>query len=247
MSKFYWFGDSWVFGSELEKEPNIQSDKIKNFTFAKLVSDHYNAECINLSEPGTSNDSLPLTLFKNFNNINPVNDTIFLCLTSAVRVSFLDDNGKMLTVLPSIQDQARRPVEHPHWKEWYKYFDSPLQQVFNYERNVNLLYHWCKNANVKFYFLNGLTTHTQTVFDITSDDAWLLPRNKCLANFILPLEDKEFGGLVLEDREWLTDSQWADQQQHINRYINPCFCHPNIAGHHKIAQEIIKLLDSRHL
>ena len=241
MSKFYWLGDSWVVGSELDLE--VPETTKQNYTFAKLVSDYFGAECINLGQPGISNDLLPLILFENINNIDAQNDTVFFCLTSHHRVSMLNDKKHPLTVLPSIQDTSRRDNEHPHWKEWYKYFDTENNQIFNYERNLNLLFHWCKSQQINFYFVNSFTTVNESIFDLTYPANWLLPKNQSLSNFIFPVTDIEFGGIVLEDRSWLTEAQWRDQQQAIDEYIKPCFCHPNLLGHKKIAQEIIKLLE----
>jgi len=240
MKKFYWFGDSWVFGSELELEV---SETIKqNYTFAKLVSDYFGVECINLGQPGISNDLLPLILFENINNIDAQNDTVFFCLTSHQRVSMLSDKKHPLTVLPSIQDNNKRDNEHPHWKEWYKYFDNECNQIFNYDRNINLLFHWCKSQQLNFYFMNLFTTVTESIFDVSRPANWLLPKDQSLSNFIFPITDIEFGGIVLEDRSWLTNVQWNQQQEAIAQYIKPCFCHPNVAGHKKIANELINLV-----
>ena len=239
MKKFYWFGDSWVAGAELDIEAG---NNALRYTFAKLVSDHYQAECVNLGLPGTSNDLLPLLLKDNLKDIDPENDTLFFCLTSSARVSMLDDNNTALTILPSIQDRSRRDSEHPHWKEWYKYFDNKNNQIFNYDRTVNLLSFWCKNLGIKFYILNLFTIVTDSIFDQTSPDDWLLPKDQCLANFIFPVIDIKSGAIVFEDQEWLTNDQWAQQQQAIAKYVRPCQKHPNIAGHQKIANELINII-----
>ena len=240
MSKFHWFGDSWVVGSELELE--VQDNVKQNYTFAKLVSDHFDAECVNLGQPGIGNDLLPLILFENIHNINVQTDIVFFCLTSHHRVVMLDDKKNPLTILPSIQDDNRRNTEHPYWKEWYKYFDNEYNQIFNYERTINLLYLWCQSQQIDFYFVNLFTTVTESIFDLTQATRWLLPKNQSLSDCIFPNTDIEFGGIVLEDRAWLTTEQWKQQQQAIKQYIEPCFCHPNVAGHKKLANELIKLV-----
>jgi hypothetical protein len=244
MKQFHWFGDSWVVGSELELE--VPDATKQDYTFAKLVSKYFDAECINLGQPGISNDLLPLILFENINNINAQTDTVFFCLTSHHRVSMLDDKKHPLSILTSIQDTSRRDNEHPHWKEWYKYFDTDPNQIFNYERNLNLLFHWCKNQQINFYFVNLFTAVNKSIFDLTCPTNWLLPKNQSLSNFIFPVTDIEFGGIVLEDRSWLTNAQWSQQQQAIAQYIKPCFCHPNVAGHKKIANELIKLIEKSY-
>ena len=240
MKKFYWFGDSWVVGSELDIEAGSNADR---YTFAKLVSDHYQAECVNLGLPGTSNDLLPLVLKDNLKDIDPENDILFFCLTSSARVTMFDDNKQALTILPSIQDKARRHNEHPYWREWYKYFDNKNNQIYNYDHTINLMSFWCKHLEIKFYMLNLFTTVTDSIFDLTSPSDWLLPKDQCLANFIFPVTDIEFGGIVIEDRAWLTNDQWTQQQKAIAQYISPCQNHPNIAGHQKIANKLIKIIE----
>jgi hypothetical protein len=241
ISRHYWFGDSWVAGAELEKQ-GIPTQQTKNYTFANLVSKEFDVECINLGSFGISNNLLPLFFSKIIKDINVKKDKVFFCLTSGHRMSMLDDKGNPLTILPSIQDNYRRPTEHLYWKEWYKYFDTPYQRVYNYESVVNLLYHWCKNIGVDFYFINLFTTETESIIDSTTSDVWLLPKNQCLAKFILPVIDNDIGGLVIEDRAWLTNVQWNQQQQAIEQYIKPCVCHPNLSGHRHIANELIKIL-----
>jgi hypothetical protein len=245
VNKFHWLGDSWLYGYELEKTPGILQHQTKNFSFPKIVSDYFDAKCINLSLPGISNDLLPLIAWENLKNIDSQNDTVFFCLTSPSRVSLFNEQSEPRTVLPSIQDTYRRPSEHPNWKEWYKYFDTAPQQTFNYERNINFLFNWCKNQQLNFYFMNIFTVQTYQIFDQTLSENWLLPKNKCLANCILPVLDSEFGGIVLEDRSWLTNIEWQNQQKAIDQYIKPNYCHPNLLGHKKIAQEIIKLLEQK--
>lgn len=244
VSKFHWFGDSWVAGSELEKL--VDSMSIKHHTFANLVSKQFGAECKNFGEPGISNDLLSLNFFRVLSEINPQEDTVFFCLTAQHRVSMLSDNQQPLTILPSINDNHRRINEHPHWKEWYRYFDAPENQIFNYERNINLLYHWCKNIGVKFYFVNLFTTVQQTIYDATDQSAWILPKHQSLSEFIFPITDVEFGGLVLEDRSWLTDQQWQTQLEALKKYVYPCYCHPNLEGHNKIARELIQILGQKN-
>ncbi len=244
MKKFHWFGDSWVVGAELELE--VPRHQKQNYTFAKLVSDHYEAECVNLGQLGIGNDLLPLIFFENIKDINAQVDTVFFCLTSHHRVVMLDDKKNPLTILPSIQDHNRRPSEHPHWKEWYRYFDNEYNQIFNYEKTINLLHLWCRSQQINFYFVNLFTTVTESIFDLTESVNWLLPKDQCLSNFIFPITDIEFGGMVLEDRSWLTEQQWRLQQQAIDQYVRPCGCHPNTAGHAKLANELIRLLNYPH-
>jgi hypothetical protein len=73
--KFYWFGDSWVFGDELELQ--VAADQRRLHTFATLVSEHYQANCVNLSTCGSSLNSIPLEFNKIVNDIDPAIDRVF--------------------------------------------------------------------------------------------------------------------------------------------------------------------------
>jgi hypothetical protein len=242
--RYYWFGASWLVGEELELQ-GIPMHQRKKYTFANLVSNEFNVECINLGQSGISNNLIPFFFSNIVNNINVNNDKIFFCLTSSCRMSMLDNDKTPLSILPSIQDNVRRPTEHPYWKEWYKYFDTPPQRVYNYECIVNLLYHWCKNIGVDFYFINVTEIENNSLIDTTTPEVWLLPKNQCVMEFILPVVDKDYGEMVFEDRSWLTDIQWNQQKQAIEQYIKPCFGHPNLIGHRYIADKLINILKLR--
>ena len=86
--KFYWFGDSWVYGDELS-----DNDRHTN-TFAKLVSDYYQASCVNLAICGSSVNSVTYELIKNIDKIDPLTDVIFFGLTSNIRTSLFDNDLK---------------------------------------------------------------------------------------------------------------------------------------------------------
>ena len=241
MTRFHWFGDSWVVGAELELQ--VPSHQVKDYVFASLVSRHFEAECYNHGQSGISNNSLPLIFSNALIDINSAADTVFFCLTSSFRMSMLDDNNNSLIILPSINNAARRPSEHPNWKEWYKYFDTPPQRIYNYDCITSFLYHWCKNLGINCYFVNLFTTHSDTIIGSVPPDVWLLPVNQCLSQFILPVLDHEYGGIVTEDRASLTNTQWEIQKQAIEQYVRPCVCHPNIVGHEKMSQGLIDILD----
>ena len=89
---------------------------------------------------------------------------------------------------------------------------------------------------------NIFTTKTESIIDCVPDSSWLLPKNKCIAEYILPLIDNDTFSIMADDNPKLTNEQWRLQQPYVEKYIRPCHSHPNQAGHQKIAQEIIKLL-----
>jgi hypothetical protein len=113
--KFYWFGDSWVFGDELKKQvtdPTLH-------TFAHLVSQHFQVTDINLSSCGSSIDSIPIEFSKIVNNINPEIDCIFFFLTAAHRVGMFDNSNNFKNILPS--DYVVEHNVHPYKNKWFKW------------------------------------------------------------------------------------------------------------------------------
>lgn len=231
--KFHWFGDSWVFGDELDS-PYLHS-------FPTLVSDHFGATCINYGKKGSCINSLPLELSQRINTIS-TEDTVFFCLTASNRTGMFDEHGDFKNILNSTY-QVHQP--HPYSLKWYKYFDNPFQRVYNYDNVVNLLWLWCKHLNLKCYFLNLFTTENNSVIDCVPAESWLLPRGQCIAQSILTYIDNEYGSVIADDNPRLTNDQWAIQHTQVKQYIRPNFAHPNIAGHAKIATDLIKLLNER--
>ena len=234
---FYWFGDSWVFGDELEKQ--VGADQQQLHTFANLVSEYYQADCINLSACGSSINAIPLAFNKIVTNIDPTTDRVFFFLTAEHRNSMFDEHGQIKNITPSVY---KKHNVHQYQEQRFKYFDNSYQRTYNYDCMINLLYHWCKNIGVTCYFSNIFTTKTESIIDCVPDSSWLLPKNKCIAEYILPLIDNDTFSIIADDNPKLTNEQWRLQQPYVEKYIRPCHSHPNQAGHQKIAQEIIKLL-----
>jgi len=236
-TKYYWFGDSWVAGDELEFQ--VDSTQVKNHTFAGLVSQHAGAEMINLSACGSGVNYMLTEFARCKDQIDPANDLVFFCLPPSHRNGTFDELGNFLNILPSGYSKHR---PHPHTKEWYKYFDNPYQRLYNYDLTTNLLYLWCKQLNISAYFLNIFTTEAESLISCIPDSSWLIPRDRCLAEFILNIIDNQYGAVIVDDNPDLTNKDWAVQSELVNRYIHPLFCHPNVEGHKKIAEELIKLL-----
>jgi hypothetical protein len=231
--KYFWFGDSWVVGDELVTASNHKFDK----TFAYLTSKHFNAECQNLGECGSSYDDIVYQFYQALPNITR-KDTVFFCLTANHRVSFFDNTGKIKRVMPNQIYEKQKP--HPYRLQWYKYFDSPAQRIFNQDKNINLLHYWCKDKGIRHFFCNLFTTESDKLIDDVPEKYWLFSKNTCLASTILPIIDSE--NLYLDDHPNLTNEQWNMQQQAVDQYIRPNWAHPNEKGHAKIAEALIKKL-----
>lgn len=237
MKKFYWFGGSWVQGDELDKL--MPKEQVHLTIFPYLVSSHFDAECVNMSENGSSIDTVLINFSKIVNTITP-ESTMFFCLPPQHRTSLFDDAGVVKNILPSGFKEFHKM--HNHSLEWYKYFDSIPQQIFNRDRIINLLHLWCKDLNIRHYFFNDIGSTPDRMMDITPDSAWLIPRNSCNGEFILPVINQATRDVIMNDSPELPTEAWAQQQPFFEKYISPNYCHPNVNGHKKIAQELIKLL-----
>ena len=237
--KFYWFGDSWVVGDELEKI--VPKQQVQENTFAFLVSDQFGADCVNLGQCGSSINSIPLAFSKVANYINPETDMVFFCLTAGSRTSMFNEYGEFCNILVNSYP-SHKP--HPHTSEWFKYFDNPHQRMYNRDSMINLLYMWCQHLNIKCYFLNLFTTESSDTA-IVPESSWLVPQESCAAEFILNIIDNKYGSVIADDMPELTNEQWKEQSKLVGMYIRPCFAHPNVNGHKKIANELVTILNER--
>ena len=239
--KFYWFGDSWVKGDELEKI--LPASSWQKSAFPQLVSDYYGAECVNLGVNGHGVDNLAWEFSKVVNNIDPAQDKVFFFLSSDIRTWMFNEQGKLCWIGPYpgfVPSQA-----HPWWQEYLKYFDNPYQRTYNYDRSVDLLYFWCRNLDITCYFSNIFTTQPTPIMDHTDPESWLVPRDQCIASAIIPHIDNDSGLIFVNDIPKFTTDQWQLQRTHVEKYIRPLGCHPNVEGHKKIAQHIIDLMQNK--
>jgi hypothetical protein len=231
--KFFWFGDSWVAGDEL--------DLAKDVTFAELASDYFNAQCVNLGECGSSIDSIIWQFYKIKEQVSS-NDIVFFCLTANHRVSLFDERKQLKHLIPGIMYEKHNP--HEHKDQWFKYFDTPAQRIFNYDKVINLLFLWCQQLDIRCYFINIFTIETDSIIDIVPKEYWLVSKNSCLAQSILPMVTQH--GLFLDDCPDFTDEQWKKQEPMVKKYIRPNYQHPNALGHKKISELIIESLINKN-
>jgi hypothetical protein len=236
--KYYWFGDSWVWGDELQHF--VPAEQCTQSGFPRIVSDMFGAECVNLAQRGSSIDLLPYEFSKIVNDIDPTVDKVFFFLTADHRASKFDQNGELKNILPSAYSEHNI---HEHIEKWYKYFDNPYQRLYNYDCIVNLLYFWCANLSIDCYFANIFTVQNQTMFDQVPKENWLVPKNKCIAEYILPVVGNE--SVITQDQPGVTVEQWRQQEPCVAKYITPCTAHPNLDGHQEIAKQLIKVLNAK--
>lgn len=237
--KYYWFGDSWVVGDELER--SVPMDLREHHTFARLVSNQFNAVCVNLGVSGSGPDSIPYEFNKIVDDLN-VDDTVFFCLSASHRIAVLNEQGIPHQIIPGPNHSL---TAHEYTNMWYKYFDTEPHRLYNYDRTISLLYLWCLHAGIKCYFMNLFTTEIKTMINVVPESSWLVPRTNCLAEFILPKINNKDGLIINSDYPGITTEDWKLQKAAKEKYIDPNCAHPNLAGHRKIAEELIKLLDAK--
>jgi hypothetical protein len=236
--KYYWFGDSWPAGKELEQV--VPQDQRHLYAFPKLVSDHFGAENVVLAKTGGSADSIPFYFSQVVDQIDPAQDTVFFCLTASSFTFMLDNEGNPKTIVPRGSSHG---MYHTHLNEYFNYFDSKYQRIYNYDRAVNLLYLWCQRLGIRCYFLNTISMPTEVMLDCTPDDVWLVPRNHCIAELILIYIDTDDGLIITKDPGNIVLEVWYQNQELMKQYM--LGSHPNIEGHKKIAQDLIALLEAK--
>lgn len=242
MRKFFWFGDSWLQGSELEL--TVPPGDILNFVFPTLVSNAFSAKCVNKSESGSGPDIIPHAFSKASNQMSP-GDIAFFFLSAPHRVSLLSEQGIPHQIIPG--PNYNRYV-HPYVNQWFKFFDTEPQRIYTYERTINLLYLWCKELGVIPYFCNIFTTvETSVITDLTPSSAWILPKNQCLAQIILHSIDNKNGVVISDDIPEIKTDDWNIHKEMLELYVKPGYCHPNVQGHKKISEKLIDFLSQNVL
>lgn len=235
--KFYWFGDSWLVGDELELA--VPYDQRTQYVFAQLFSDHYDVECINLGESGSSPDIIPWK-FNHIKNQLQSDDIVFFCLSPSHRTSRFNNEQIHEQIIPGPNHNKN---VHAYAAKWYKYFDTAPQRLYNYDCIIGLLWLWCQQLGIRCYFTNLFTTEPNTMLKIVPDTAWLLPRDQCIAQLIMPIIDNDSGTVVDNDNPKLTTVEWDLQKKFLEMYVRPGYCHPNIQGHQHIANKLIEIYD----
>ena len=218
MRKIWWFGDSWVFGAELEDPTNE--------CFANLVSSELELEYTNLGQGATSIGHLVHTFFKYINKIKTT-DIVLFFLTNKTR-AFINGKNLMANAWKNKTENL-----HPHNDEWYRYFHDDEEEQWMLDRDLMLLYAYCPHAKFVNIFSLNHSSHIPS-------SAWLMPSDTCIAQIVLPYVNK---GFVLNDHPALLDTEWKEQQVYVDKYFANGG-HPNKLGHKKIAEKILGYLNA---
>jgi hypothetical protein len=230
---YHWFGDSWVRGDEID----LISDDFSNYTFANLVTKHFDQQCYIHAVDASSILHL-LIQFRNA-EVEP-NDICFFGLTSLDRMCIIGNDKEYHLYLTAVLHKDSR-IDHAMMEAWYKYFDSTNNRKFIAEIVVDLLISLCKEKKAKAYFYNTFTKNNLTT-TLTNSQDWLVDSTTCVAESILHVFDDVNGTVIVDDCSSITEQEWSIQKPLVEKYIHPNFVHPNFAGHRKIADYLIEKL-----
>ena len=240
MKKLVWFGASWPQGWELDKIVN--DSKVNEYVYPALVGKHFEIECINLSETGGSNEYMLYSLTKNKHLISK-NDLVVFDVASKYRFLWIEEDGT--PVITRLMLNRSKPTIYGKIKELYeKFFVNEEYVNWKTATTLNSLYLMTLHLGGTPLFINN---YSKTNFNcIIPEENWLLPQNKCIAEFILGyISDKDL--IVVEDMPELTVDEWKHAKTFVDKYISPLQNHPNLIGHRKIADGIIEELKNKEL
>lgn len=227
IKKISWFGGSWVLGTELEKESiqglAIDQDQFrKENRFSYLVSKYFQCEENNLAVAGISSENITRKLVSHVKNscVDTTQELLIVIWPSPLRYFWIDHKG---------QEQDLR-YNSNDW--WFKQVDTIDFRNYSLQRTIWSLHNFCQSHSIKYVMING--------------EAGIGPDQ-----IEAPFDNGEINGY-----NWLTSSghdmtEWlyfdlnqgypSPKEKH--KYFWPCESHPNLAGHAKIAREIIKHLE----
>lgn len=190
-------------------------------SFPVLLADLVEFESIeNFSKPSTSVDQAVYEFINAINNLDTAtyDYTILFCLTGSDRSMYMSGKNTM-EIHPYNTDAIS--------KAYYLYIHSDELAKFNLIRNILLVQEMCNNRNIPVYFVsnwNSVPEHdliTACIFD------------KTLVGIL---------GMVNFDDPVVSDGPFAQLKQ--SNYVLPNDCHPNPAGHKKIAEELANWINN---
>lgn len=237
-STFYWFGDSWPRGDELENEVP-ESEKIDH-SYPKLVSDHFQAKCVVCAESGASVDGLPWQFVSKLDDYKKGDKLFFGLPPSSRTLKFFNGKHYYINAGYDLFDEEFKKRS----EQWYKYFDDEIQEAYSYDMSINLLYLWCHELELVPYFYNIFTMPEKTLKCIVPQNYWLLDRSTALAESILAIYNFGRFGFPTDDQPALKVEDWKKQSKLIKEYILPNVLHPNVKGHLKLSSYLISILET---
>lgn len=240
MQKVIWFGASWPEGWELDK--TVSSAEVAALVYPSLVAEHFGLECVNLSATGGSNDYISYALDKNKHLISK-GDIVIFDIASKYRFLWIEEDGT--PVVTKLMLARGKATIYKKIKELYEKFFVNEQYIdWKTTTTLNSLYLMALHLGATPFFINN---YSKTNFKtIIPEKNWLLPQSMCIAEYILGyISDKDL--IVVKDMPELTTAEWEQAKPFVEKYIRPLENHPNVVGHRKIADELIKELEKKEL
>ena len=269
-----WFGDSWVIGSELYKEPRLRTGKVDpetggfanayvspkyvpnatfgynmpNFVFGRKVSDTIGAKHWNF---GFSGGSISFALYNLYQWIKQYpkelehNNIVFLGTTAQSR-DFARTEEDLCHYHQNIQRHAERH------KVFFKDKLRPLIPFSEYEstKTINEMYSVCKAHNIKFYIFNVWgPIHMVEEINLVPDECWLIKKTDTLFGLTTGTNYVDILGMPIT--KGTTENEYQAIEFRVNKshpthkeYIHPCQFHPNLHCHDQMANKLLEILDA---
>ena len=232
---FHWFGDSWVYGDELEN---------RTLAYPYLVSNYFEAGCQIHAEKASGVSHL-VWQTKNA-NIQP-GDTVFYGLSGLDRTFAFASDGCIHHLTEGMQ-------LYPQWvknaetlnlvQTWYKNFDNQYTRHYASANALDLCKAFALQNKATAYFYNIFSINKIDT-EIVQPEDWLINPLHCLGEEILHLLDNEFYTIILKDQPYLLEKEWKMQKNMLEKYFYPNGNHPNELGHITLSKRLINEIASR--
>jgi hypothetical protein len=210
------FGDSWCWGSELEKslgtgyEAQDQDSYRERNRFTALVAQHFGWQEKNFGSPGISAEHMVLNIAQYVQQ--PIEDELLLIIwPSFTRYFWINEKAEPRDI--RISDQ---------WFRWYRDVDNYPYMMYSAQRSIWSVQNLLRSLDRPYIMVNSVSRVTGPWHYDIDTDYWP-------------------GGLHSRLSDLLGfDVDQGYPQEH--RYLSPCENHPNVYGHKCIAKEIINYL-----
>jgi hypothetical protein len=210
------FGDSWTFGSELDKPAQ------QNWT--AQISKALDCDCVNMSTPASSIGHLTVQLFDFLKHENSSDKIFMIGLSGTTRyLSYSNNKDQFVNITPEAvyctQDikPTGQPPENLDYmkllaKQTYQLVEHVTYNRFLLTQTLFLFEHYCKQNNIPYIFFS--------YFD------YLAP---------LPIIDKT-KLYPTSITKALIGAEYSIPEIRNNEYFTGKLFHPNELGHIKIAE-----------
>ena len=233
MSKniFVAFGDSYGAGAELVSEgwevgkPQDPSDKEN---FIQLLGKDYDL-CYNFSTVGASIPGY-LEQLKRFDKFYSATNryTLLVMLTQHNRDFVYDNKLGWIDLYPGISYTNKRYKQIE--TQWYENVNYPQTAQLNWYRTVSLIQHYCKQRDIKDYYIEQFNPSPITDYDFLVDKK-IIYTTPFIKEIFFNNDDNSVGTL-----------NWKEFKgtEKYTTYYSPKH-HPNMLGHQLIANKIKSL------